>query len=431
MKALVATMLLALAPVAALAQTAEGFAELRFHGHLGVDGDRWELVQRVRPELEAEVHERLVLSAVVELGLHQGRTIQGELQRTVEESALGPVLDTMGCEWPSEENDLLGVSRAGDYLSVERLYLDAYLPWADVRFGRQAVHWGSAQMVNPTDPFPEVIMTEPWRPRSGVNALRVIVPIGESHQVKAVVGANDALDKVRVAGRSTWQIGLWDLSLVGAWRQESEDGLAGLDIRGTWGVGWWLESALHVEGTAEGDFYEEIAAGVDYSFPVLDMLVVALQYYRNGGGSAEVDASASVGRVGEVVEPPDCGGTAPALFGSGGAPEASPFAPFFSGIDYGMLTANLAFNPEISATGLWVQNLRDGTGLAVPMISYVPTGWLELVLAAQVPFSLWGDGGELHPAAEDLKIEAQPGVELALDGRVPAATVLFWSRFSF
>ena len=160
------------------------------------------------------------------------------------------------------------------------------------------------------------------------------------------------------------------------------------------------------------------------------MLVVALQYYRNGGGSAEVDASASVGRVGDAVEPPDCGTAAPALFGSGGA-EASPFAPFFSGIDYAMLTASLAVNPEISGTGLWVQNLRDGTGLAVPMISYVPTGWLELVLAAQVPFSLWGDGGELHPAAEDLKIEAQPGVELVLDGLVPAATILFWSRFSF
>jgi hypothetical protein len=430
MKTLLLAGLLAVAPLAVSAQTAEGFAELRFHGHLGAEGRQWELVQRVRPEFEAELGERLVLSATVELGLHQGRTIQDEIQRTVEDSALGPVMDSMGCTWPSEENEVLGISRTADYLSVERLYLDAYLPWADVRIGRQAVQWGSALMVNPTDPFPEVIMTEPWRPRSGVNALRVTIPVGESHQLKAVVGSNDTFDKLRLAGRGTWRLGLWDLSVVGAWRQESEDGIAGLDLRGTWGVGWWLETALHVEGAGEGDVYEELAAGVDYSFPVMEMLVVSAQYYRNGGGSADAAPGVSAGRVGEVAEAPDCGAASPALFAASTS-QSSPFAPFFRGVDYGMLTFNLQITPDIGATGLWVQNLRDGTGMAVPMISYFPTGWLELVLAAQAPFSLWGDGGELHPAEEDLKIEAQPGVELDLSGMVPAATILLWSRFSF
>jgi len=409
----------------ALAQEAEGFVELRAHASLGVDGVPVQVVERVRPTLSAELSDRVVLSTTVELGLSQGRTMQAELQRTLEDSDLGPLMDAMGCTWPVEDNELLGISRAGDYLSVERLVLDAYLPWADLRLGRQAVNWGSAFMVNPTDPFPEVLLVEPWKPRSGVNALRATVPVAD-HQLQAVLGTNDTVTKLRAAGRATLRLGLTDLSLVGAYRQEAEDGLIGLDVRGTLGVGFWLEGAVHLREEP----YEELAVGVDYSFPVLETLVVTGQYYRNGAGSPTWDPAATTSGLGEAIEPPDCGEAE--LFGPTEDPD--PFAPFFSGRDYAMLSLALGISRDVSVTALWVQNLNDGSGLAVPVVVVYPTGWLEVSAAAQVPLSLWGDGGELHPADDDLVLSMDGGaepLEVDLSGLVPDATFTLWTRFDF
>jgi len=412
--------------VSAHAQEGRGFVEVRAHASVGVDGEPVQVIERVRPELAAEISDRVALSTTVELGLSQGRNLQDEVERTLTESDLGPVLDALGCTWPEPENTFLGISAAEDYLRVERLYLDVYLPQADLRLGRQALQWGSAVLVNPTDPFPEVLLVEPWRPRAGVNALRATVPVGEGHQLQAVVGTDDTFRKVRLAGRATMNALDTDFSLVSAWRQESDEGLVGLDIRGTLGVGFWVEGAVHLRE----DPYEEVAVGVDYSFPVLDTLVVTGQYYRNGAGSKEVDPEDLTNGIGAAIEPPDCG-DAGDLFT---AAEPDPFAPFFRGRDYGLLSVLLAFSPEVSATALWVQNLGDGSGLIVPVLSTFPTGWLEVSLAGQIPLSLWGDGGELHPADDDLVWAVDTGgdpIEVDLSGLVPDATLILWTRLNF
>jgi hypothetical protein len=97
-----------------------------------------------------------------------------------------------------------------------------------------------------------------------------------------VLGGNDALDAARVAVRGTLNVGLADISLVGAYRQESESGIVGLDLRGTAVVGYWLEASGHFGH--EDEWSEEVAVGIDYSWPVLDGLLVRAQYYRNGAG---------------------------------------------------------------------------------------------------------------------------------------------------
>lgn len=425
--------LLGALPGEALAQSALGFSELRAHGYLGASGQRWQLVERVRPEFGVELHERVVVSATVEAAMSQGRSLQTELQRTLEESELGPSLDAAGCSWPGASNETLNVSGASDYLSVERLFADVYLPWADLRLGRQAVQWGSATMLNPTDPFPEVLLLEPWRPRAGVNALRVTAPVGESHQVQGVVGANDDFTAARVAGRATFGVGLADLSVVGAWRQESDDGLVGVDVRGTAGVGYWVEAALHVD--IDGEVFEEVAAGIDYSFPVLENLVLALQYYRNGSGSSDPlsEGASATGQLGAAVQPPECAGGASPL-GSSEGTEDRRFAPLLSGRDYGLLSARLAITSEWSASALWLQSLSDGTGMVVPTATYLVNDWLTVSAAAQLPLSTWGEGGELHPGDDDLVLAAGPGggsPRVDLGGLVPAATLIVWTRASF
>ncbi len=431
--ALVTAAALGALPVPALAQSAQGFAELRAHGYLGASGQPWQLVERVRPEFGVELSERVVLSATVEAAMSQGRSMQGELQRTLEESELGPMLQAADCAWPSESNETLGVSTASDYLSVERLFVDVYLRRADLRLGRQAVQWGSATMLNPTDPFPEVLLLEPWRPRAGVNALRVTVPVGEGHQVQAVVGANDDFTAARAAAKATFGVGLADLSLVAAWRQESEDGLAGVDIRGTAGVGYWVEAALH--GGVDGEVYEEVAMGIDYSFPVLENFVVALQYYRNGSGNTDPlsQGGGATGQLGGSVAAPECaGGASP--FGGSDDSEERRFAPLLGGRDYGLLSAQLAITPEWSASALWLQSLTDGSGMVVPTATYLVNDWLTVSAAAQLPLSIWGDGGELHPGDDDLTLATGPAADaprVDLGGLVPAATLIVWTRANF
>ena len=410
----------------------DGFAELRAQYSAGVAGTPVFFIERVRPTLDAELGERLAMSVTVEAALTQGRRTQAELQRTLEESDLGPLLDQAQCTWPTEDNELLGVSAASDYLWVDRLYVDAYLPAADLRIGRQALNWGSAFMVNPTDPFPQVLLLEPWRPRAGVNAARASIPVGDAHRLQLVAGSDDTFQSPRLAARGTANLLETDWSLVGAWRPEASDGLVGVDIKGTLGVGFWGEGAWHVR---EQDPYGEAAVGVDYSFPVLDSLLVTAQYYRNGRDST---ASTTTSLTGSI-EPPDCAaGDTSALFGTDAADSAGadPFAPFFTGGQYVMASVGLGVSPLVSASGLFVQNLDDGSGLVFPTVAVAPTGWLEVSAAAQVPVRTWGNGGELSPADRDLVLrqETVPGAEpLVVDftGLVPDATFILWTRASF
>ncbi len=418
------------------AQQADGYLELRAHAYAGVEGDFLEFVELLRPGFSARLGKRLVLASTVELDLHQGRSLQQEIQRSFEESDLGPLMDLAGCTWPQEGNEFLGISQVSDYLSVERLTLDAYTPHVDLRLGRQAIFWGSAFMVNPTDPFPEVLLLEPWKPRTGVNALRSTIPMGKRHQFQAVLGSDDTFQKLRVAGRATIGFGLADLSLVGAWRQEAQSAIAGVDLRGTLGVGYWFEGALHLDTSASTQDhqapYEELAVGLDYSLPLMDGLVITAQYYRNGAGAVEYDPQSLVSNLGGVVEMPDCGDVD--LLSIDQESDTDPFAPFFSGRDYAMLSLMLAINPDLSFTGLWVQNLGDGSAMAVPVLTTYPSSWLQLSAAAQLPFSLWGAGGELHPSDDDLLISFDTGTtSLAVDmsGLLPSATIIFWSRFNF
>jgi hypothetical protein len=394
------------APNAARSDEGQGFAELRASVFPGASGTAWQTVERVRPSFEHELTERWKLVATVEGGLTQGRRTEVELERILRQSGLGELVDAGLCCAPQHENETLRVSRASDYLDVDRLYLDLYAPAFDLRVGRQAIHWGSAQFFNPTDPFPEVLLAEPWRPRRGANAARATVPFGDRHDAAAVLAMNDALDELRAAGRVRLNVAGTDFALVGAWRGEDR-ALAGIDLRGTFGVGWWIEAAWF---PAAGG-HEEVAAGIDYSFPLLERATAFAQYYRNGAGQAEP--------------------TLPVF-----ARRPEPFAPFVRGRDYGLIGATLGITPEVSGSLMALANLGDGSMLAVPTASWSLRDWLDLWLSAQLPFHLWGDGGELDPAEEDLQLEQDFGppygvVTVDLDGLVPAATITAWARASF
>ena len=331
------------------------------------------------------------------------------------------------CRWPEYENSWLRIDGAGNYLAVDRLYIDAYAGALDVRVGRQALNWGSAQFFNPTDPFPEVLLAEPWRARRGVNAVRATLPFGENHDVTAVAGTNDALNELRAAARVRLHAWGADFAFIAAYRGAHRNGLFGVDIRGTLGVGYWLEAAYLVGESA----HEELAAGIDYSFPILERATAFVQYYRNGSGVTSASAYARSAAFGTINGPECAGGISPL----GAAKERDPFAPFTLARDYVVAGATLLILPELSHTLAWLQNLNDGTGLLVPTVVYNAFDWLDLALSAQIPYAAGRHGGELKPRQRDLRVNipSPTGETLRADlsGLVPAATITFWTRASF
>lgn len=392
----------------ALAQDLGGFAEVRVQGYAGVDADvPLFVVERVRPTFTAPLGKRVVLTTTIEAGISQGWRVNQAFLKLIEDEQLSPSLaDALGGR--TYENEAFAVSNAADYLAVDRLAVEIYLPFMDIRLGRQALNWGSGFAVNPSDPFPEVLLTEPWKPRSGVNALRVDVPFGELNAAQFVIASDDAFTHPRFAGRVTINALDTDWSLVGAYREVIDSGIVGIDVKGTLGVGFWFEGVVHVDGGRQP--YEELAAGLDYSFPVLDQLIVTAQYYRNGSGNP--------------------GTGSPALFA-----ERQPFAPAFTGRDYLMGAVSMGFTQDFSASVLWIQNLNDGTAYAVPSATLVANSWLEISAAGQIPLSLTGAGGEFRPTDEQLvqQLPAADGTlkRVDLGGLVPDATAILWTRVTF
>lgn len=406
-------LMLSLLAGSARAQEGQGFAELRLSLFPGASGDKLQVVERLRPTFQTELRERVKLVATLEAGLAQGRRTEVELERALRRAGLGALVDEGRCCAPAHENGALRISRAGDYLDVDRLYLDVYAGLVDVRVGRQALQWGSAQFFNPTDPFPEVLLAEPWRPRRGVNAVRATLPFGERHDFSAVVAGNDALNELRAAGRVRFNVRETDVALIAAWRGR-ERGLVGVDLRGTLGVGWWVEAAFH----PGEDAHSEVSVGVDYSFNVLERATAFAQYHRNGAGT------------------PTPGAGALAALPLEGAGTRDPFAPFVRGRDYLLLGGTLGVLPELSLAATALQNLNDGSGFVVPTASYNVLDWLDVSVSAQVPYALWGRGGELKPRPEDLRLRPDLGpplgeVTVDVSGLVPAATLTAWTRASF
>lgn len=286
-----------------------GYAEVRASSFLRIPGERWQVVERVRPTFEYALAEKLHIVSTVEAAVAQGR-------------------------------GSIPYRRGSDYLDVDRLYLDAYTELADVRVGRQALHWGSAQFFNPTDPFPEVLLAEPWRPRKGANAVRAFVGVNERTDVTVVGGIDDALRDGRAAARVRGNLHGTDVALVGAWPGKS-DWLAGIDLRGTVELGWWVEAALRtVGGSSRAE--EEISVGIDYSFPVMEKLVPMVQYHRDGASRFLRDS-------------------------------------LLAGL-------SLAWNPDLSVSAMFLRNLNGDGGFAVPTLNYAVFGWLEVAASARLAF---------------------------------------------
>jgi hypothetical protein len=411
-----------------------GYAEIRALYQVEVEGTPWLLVERVRPTLEISPDDRVRAFVAVEGALAQGRDTADELAKYLEGTPVGDRIAEFCTEVPTYHfDDVHG------YLTVERAYVDWTSAKVDVRAGRQAVNWGSALVFNPTDLFSDVVASEPWRERRGVNAVRVSVAPNESWELLGLFAADDdlspfedpdefpAFEQLPLATGAKVTLHKWqvDWSAVAAYRPDGPWFVGG-DVRGTLGVGFWAEGGWHGDQDGVNPEGVEVVAGVDYSLPLLDRVYLAAEYRYDGTGEADPDAYDFGLRGGTSIEAPfDC------PFATNGdnvdTTEEQPLARTTLGQHYVDVIANVRFLDDWGVGGTAIINVADGTGLLVPDVSLNLGDRWAVHVGAQIPL---GEDGEFVPPKEvfDLNIgDASDNVS----NFVPAATLNAWARYSF
>ncbi len=411
-----------------------GYAEVRALYQVDVGGTPWLLVERVRPSFEITPAERVRAYVAVEGALAQGRDTADELAKYLEGTAVGDRIEEFCTEVPTYHfDDVQG------YLTVERLYVDWTGEKVDVRAGRQAVNWGSGLVFNPTDLFSDVVASEPWRERRGVNSVRLSVAPNASWDVVGLLAADDDLspfedpdelpgfEELPLAGgvKATLHKFEVDWSAVGAYRPDGP-WFAGADVRGTLGVGFWVEGGWHGDQDGVNAEGVEVVAGLDYSLPLLDRVYVAAEYRYDGTGEADPDAYDYSLRGGTSIDAPyDC------PFSTTGTnvdpDEEQPLPRTTLGQHYVDVIASVGFLDEWAVGTTAIVNVADGTGLLVPDVSKTFGERWAVHLGAQVPL---GKDGEFVPPAEVFDISAGDATD-NVSHFVPAATLNAWARYSF
>ena len=190
----------------------------------------------------------------------------------------------------SSEGDSVG--SFGLFHNLDRVSIAYGADFGDITIGRQAIAWGSARVVNPTDivaPYAyDQLDTED---RIGVDAIRVQIPIGVLGEFDTgyIFGENFAFEKSAFFLRSQLNAVETDfsISLLGF----HEHLMTGFDIaRGIGGAGFWFEAAYVYANAFDGENgeagnYLRASIGLDYSFS--GVAYGFIEYHVSDAGARE------------------------------------------------------------------------------------------------------------------------------------------------
>ena len=167
------------------------------------------------------------------------------------------------------------------YQNLDRLNFQVQMEAGDLTIGRQAISFGSARIISPTDIFlPFDVRTFNTEYRNGVDALRFQRPWGDLGEIDiGIVLGKDAKSENSAAFlqlRTNYKGADYHLAIIEFAAQQ----LTGLGLQtAIWDLGFWLEAA-YVSGDKN---YLRLSTGVDYSFS--ENTFAQIEYHYNGAGS--------------------------------------------------------------------------------------------------------------------------------------------------
>ncbi|MCE2401854.1 hypothetical protein J4G08_13325 [Candidatus Poribacteria bacterium] len=189
--------------------------------------------------------------------------------------------------YPDEDEP---IGNVGIYHNLDRASVQFSTDFADISIGRDAIAWGSARIVNPTDVVaPYTYDQLDTEDRVGVDAVRVRIPVGALGEVDTgyIFGADFNFDKSAIFLRTQLNAVETDFSVL--LLEFQRDLLVGLDVtRGIGGAGFWFETAyVFAESFADepnaSDNYLRTSVGLDYSFG--GETYTFIEYHFNGAGT--------------------------------------------------------------------------------------------------------------------------------------------------
>lgn len=177
------------------------------------------------------------------------------------------------------------------FQNLDRAFFTIKTGPVDIFIGRQAIAWGSARAINPTDIIASFSFQElDTEDRVGVDAVRVRVPLGFMGELDTgyVFGEDFKFEKSAFYIRSKFYVARTDGSLLLLGFQRNL--LAGLDIaRSLGGAGFWIEAAYvfvdvfdNDRHTRKNDYFRS-TVGLDYSFS--GNTYVFIEYHFSGAGT--------------------------------------------------------------------------------------------------------------------------------------------------
>ena len=176
------------------------------------------------------------------------------------------------------------------YQNLDRLNLQLQLEQGDLTIGRQAISFGSARIVNPTDVFlPFDVQTFNTEYRTGVDAVRFQRPLGELGELDVGVVLGDGADSDKSAAFLQLRGNINGKDLHFALIEYAEQTLTGVGLETSLGdFGFWLEAA---NVTGDEDFVRA-SLGLDYAFT--EFTFGQVEYHYNGAGSDDPDDYISI-----------------------------------------------------------------------------------------------------------------------------------------
>ena len=178
----------------------------------------------------------------------------------------------------------------GIYHNLDRAAVQFSTDFADFSIGRDAIAWGSARIINPTDIIaPYTYDQLDTEDRVGVDAVRVRFPVGAMGEVDTgyIFGNELDFNKSAVFLRTQLNAAETDFSIL--LLEFQRDLLIGLDVaRGIGGAGFWLETAYVLvepfdDEPDAADDYLRTSVGLDYSFG--GETYAFIEYHFNGVGA--------------------------------------------------------------------------------------------------------------------------------------------------
>lgn len=241
----------------------------------------------------------------------------------------------------------------GLYENLDRLSLTIKTGAADIVVGRQALAWGSARVVNPTDVLAPFAFNElDKEERTGVDALRIRIPLAAMDELDAGFVAGDKLKAGNNAFYLRGKIHALETDISPLALAFRNHLLLGLDLARSIGrAGAWLEAAYVIpdallkNGPAEEPSYVRASAGVDYNFN--PKIYGFLEYHFNSAGRSEPGEYAALR------------GTTPYRDG----------AVYLLGRHYLSAGTNIQISPLVALTGLLIANLNDASLAVSPALA--------------------------------------------------------------